>query len=65
MLRFEQPIVSEQGTSITWVNLSNDPSFIIGEDVSVLISLYPRVDNHVTHDICTHSCTHMHAYTHL
>ena len=51
MLRFEQPIVSEQGTSITWVDLSNDPSFVIGEDVSVLISLYPRVDDHETHDI--------------
>ena len=40
-----QPIVSEQGTSITWADLSNDPSFVIGEDVSVLILLY----------LCVHS----------
>lgn len=31
-----QPVISEQCTSITWADLSNDPSFVIGEDVSWL-----------------------------
>lgn len=31
-----QPVISEQCTSITWADLSNDPSFVIGEDTLYL-----------------------------
>ena len=57
-----QPIVSEQGTSITWADLSNDPSFVIGEDVSVLILLYIRVCTHETH-VYVHTHTHASSHT--
>ena len=71
-----QPVISEQGTSITWADLSKNPSFVIGEDVGELficlnsrtrmhLHAYTRTSEHAWMRVCAVcACVRTHARTH-